>query len=219
MNVFDVIGPVMIGPSSSHTAGAVRLGLITQALLGEPVIDAVIELHGSFARTYRGHGTDKAIVGGLLGIETDDERIRNSMDIASSQGLFYRFEVVELKDAHPNTAIIEVTGQSGKSVSVLGSSVGGGNILIRRINHLGVEVTAQYETIIVAHTDTPGAVAAVTDLLAKQLINIAQMKVYRSNRGGEAMMVIETDQTIDPALSILLGELLPVRNVTVIEPI
>lgn len=219
MNVFDIIGPIMIGPSSSHTAGAVRIGKIARELLGEQPVDVVVKLHGSFAQTYKGHGTNKAIIGGLLGLATDDERIKDSMQLAAAQGLNYCFETVELKNVHANTTWIEATGQSGKRVSVQGSSIGGGNIRIEQINGLRVEVTAQYETMIVAHRDIPGVVAAVANLLAYNSINIAQMKVYRSKRGGDAMMVIETDQSIFPALSVMLEKLPHVNNVTIIKAI
>ena len=198
-NVFDIIGPIMIGPSSSHTAGAVRLGMIARALLGENPIRAQIKLHGSFARTYRGHGTGKALVAGLLGLAPDDLRIKDSLELAKEQGLTYSFELLDLGDYHPNTTLIGLTGISS-ALSLLGSSVGGGKVQIHRINGLPAEFTADYDTLIVYHKDTPGVIAAVTSLLAGHSINIAQMKVYRSHRGGRSVIVLETDEQVDEKL-------------------
>ena len=162
MNVFDIIGPIMIGPSSSHTAGAVRLGRVAAALLGEAARTAQIELSGSFAETYRGHGTDKALVAGIMGMDSDDERIRRSLDIALEKGLEPVFTETEIPGAHPNTARITLTGGSGKRVVIEGASVGGGNILVTGVNGMAVSFTGQYNTVLVLHQDRPGAIAAVT---------------------------------------------------------
>ncbi len=197
MNIFDIVGPVMIGPSSSHTAGAVRIGRITRRLLNEEVAEANILLHGSFADTYKGHGTDKALIGGLMDFSTDDERIRNSKELAREAGLKYTIGTVNLQDVHPNTAVIEAMGRSGNKVTVMGASVGGGNIVIRKINGLDVEFDGQYHSLIVNHRDTPGVIAFVTGMVGKSQINIAGMRDYRSSRGGEAIMIIETDQPVD----------------------
>jgi L-serine dehydratase len=218
MNVFDIIGPVMVGPSSSHTAGAVRIGRIVGELLDEQPVDVVIGLHGSFARTYKGHGTDKAIIAGLMRMYPDDGRIRNSMELARKAGMEYRFEGVFLKDAHPNTAIIIAVGRTGKKITVQGSSVGGGRIIITKINDMDVEFAGEYNTLIISHKDTPGVVAAATDLLARRDINIANMKVYRSYRGGNAMMIIETDQKVSREQKVLIGCLPEIISVTLIEP-
>ena len=148
MNVFDILGPVMIGPSSSHTAGAARIGLVTRALLGKPAAEARIFFHGSFAKTYRGHGTDKAIVAGILGMKTDDERIRFSLDVAKKEGLKIQIETGELEDAHPNTAQITLVAADGEQVSLRGSSIGGGNILITRVNGMEVSLTGQNPALI-----------------------------------------------------------------------
>ena len=141
MNVFDILGPVMIGPSSSHTAGAARIGLVTRALLGKTPVKAHIFLHGSFAKTYKGHGTDKALVAGILGMQTDDERIRFSLDVAKKEGLEIQIETGELENTHPNTAEITLTAADGEKVSLRGSSIGGGNILITRVNGMEVALT------------------------------------------------------------------------------
>lgn len=195
-NIFDIIGPIMVGPSSSHTAGAVRLGRIARALLGEFPVNAHIQLHGSFARTYKGHGTDKAIIAGLLGFAPDDLRIRESLKIAKSEALDFVFEPVDLGDVHPNTALINIHGISGRHLSILGSSVGGGKVQIHKVNDLPAEFTAEYDTLIVYHMDTPGVIATVTSLLARHDINIGQMKVYRSHRGGRSVIVLETDEEV-----------------------
>ena len=219
MNVFDIIGPVMVGPSSSHTAGAVRIGRVVRALLGEQPSDAVIGLHGSFARTHKGHGTDKAIIAGLLDMQPDDGRIMESMELARRAGMKYRFEAAVLKDAHPNTALITASARTGACVTVQGSSVGGGSIVINKINGMDVELTGQYHTLVISHTDTPGTVAGVTGLLAVNGINIAAMRVYRSFRGGEAVMVIETDQAVRRDLGLLIERLDKIKRAALIEPV
>lgn len=212
MNVFNIIGPIMVGPSSSHTAGAARIGLIARRLLNEDLVKAKITLYGSFAQTYRGHGTDKAILAGLMEMDTDDERIRDSLILAKQAGIDYEFEIGIIKDEHPNTVLISIEGISGKIVTVLGSSIGGGNIVISRVNSLDVEFTGQYNTLIISHQDSPGAIASVTNLLACNNINIASMKVYRSSRGGDAIMVIETDQEIKQELTAIIGHLPRIKN-------
>lgn len=196
MNVFDIIGPIMVGPSSSHTAGAARIAAVTQKLLGEDIINASITLHGSFANTYKGHGTDRAIVGGLLGYKVDDPAIRNSFENAKNAGLRFTFETADLGDVHPNTALIKATGISGKKIKVMGSSIGGGRIIINRIDKFELEFTGQYFTLVIEYKDKPGIIAAVTSILGQNSINIAEMRVYRSFRGGTAIMIIETDQEI-----------------------
>lgn len=208
MDVFDIIGPIMVGPSSSHTAGAARIGKIARNLLGQEPVEAIIELHGSFAQTYKGHGTDRAIIGGLLGFEPDDLRIRDSLAMAAQKGLSYTIRKVNLKDAHPNTARITVSDYSGNTVVVTASSVGGGNIVVKDINGLEVDFTGRSHTIVIPHRDAPGVVAAVTGLLSSNHINIGEMKVYRKRRGGDAIMIIEVDQAVsqDIAYQILCWE-------------
>lgn len=213
MNVFDIIGPVMVGPSSSHTAGAVKIGRIVRELLGEQPVDVVIELHGSFARTFKGHGTDKAIIAGLMGMLPDDGQIRDSLELAQQAGMKYRFKAVTLKDAHPNTAYITAVSQNAQSISLQGASVGGGNIIIKKVNGIIVDFTGQNNTLIISHNDTAGVIAEVTNLLSNNSINIANMKDYRSYRGGEAMMVIETDQEVGRELETSIGLLSNIKNV------
>lgn len=198
--MFDIAGPIMVGPSSSHTAGAVRIGAMARIILGERPVAADIRLHGSFAQTYRGHGTDKALIGGLLGFAPDDERIKTALDLAAGFGLKYSFTTVDLPDVHPNTAVMVLTGASGQRRRVTGASVGGGNILITRIDEYPVRVTGQYHTLITIHDDKPGVIAVVTRELAQAGVNIAFMQVSRSERGAEALMVIEADEPIPVAV-------------------
>lgn len=219
VNIFDIIGPVMIGPSSSHTAGAARIGRVTRKLLSEQPCDILVRFHGSFAGTYKGHGTAKAIIAGLMDMPPDDVRIRESLAIAGGQNIKYRFESAEMKGAHPNTVLIEAAGPSGKTVRVVGSSVGGGNIVIKRINDMEVEFTCQFNTLVIMNTDVPGTIAAVSGLLAENGVNIAQMKVFRTRRGGEAIMIIEADQRIEADLPGLIAELPCITDVKSIEAI
>ena len=185
MNVFDIIGPVMIGPSSSHTAGAARLGYVAGKILGEPPVRAVIRLSGSFAQTCRGHGTDRALVAGILGFQPDDGRIRDSLELARAQGLDYEFQCGTAPAAHPNTARITLQGEDGADVTLRGASVGGGNILIDEINGMAVHVTGQSNTL--------GTIAAVTNFVAYSGVNIGNFRLSRPEKGGTAVMTIEVD--------------------------
>ena len=186
----------MIGPSSSHTAGAVRLGLMARAVLGERACRTEINLHGSFAQTYRGHGTDKALIAGILGFYPDDERIRYALDIAKENGMEYSFKTVNLDDAHPNTAVIHLAGETGRVARIRGASVGGGNILITNIDGYSVELTGVYPALITIHKDRPGVITKVTQILSRYEVNIAFMSVSRQNRGETAMMIMELDDEL-----------------------
>jgi len=197
---FDIVGPIMIGPSSSHAAGAVRLGLMARKILGEVPVKAEIKLHGSFARTGKGHGTDKALVAGLLGMEPDDERIRGAFQIAHRRGLLYEFSEVNLQDAHPNTALIFLIGETGRVATVRGASVGGGNILITNIAGYEVELTGKYGALLTIHRDRPGVITEVTRILSRYEVNIAFMRVSRQMRGETAMMIMELDDEPAPEL-------------------
>lgn len=219
MNVFDILGPVMIGPSSSHTAGAARIGLITRALLGQPAVKAQILLHGSFAKTYKGHGTDKAIVAGILGMNTDDERIRFSFDVAREEGLEIEIQTVEFEDSHPNTAEIILISADGHKVSLRGSSIGGGNILVTRVNEMEVSLTGQHTTLIVLHRDAPGTIAAVTELMAGQGVNICNFRLARKTKGGQAVMTIEIDGNFGFELNDAINGLPNVYSSTMLQPI
>ena len=196
MNLIDIIGPVMVGPSSSHTAGAVRIGLISRRLLGEPVADAKIYMHGSFAATGKGHGTDRALVAGLLGMQVDDERIPVSSKLAEGRKMTFSFHNIELMDAHPNSVKLELTGVTGKQLEIVAASVGGGQIQICEIDGLTANFAGNYPTLVVHNQDRPGHVMSVTTLLAHRSINIATMQLFRDARGGYAVMVVECDQEI-----------------------
>lgn len=219
MNVFDILGPVMIGPSSSHTAGAVRIGRITLALLGAPAVKAELQFHGSFAKTYKGHGTDKALIAGVMGMDTDDSRIRHAPELAKVQGLDVSISIVELEDAHPNTARVILTDKDGHTVSLQGSSIGGGNILITEINGMNVSLNGQYTTFIVLHQDAPGTIASVTEVLAEAGVNICNFHLSRSQKGGEAVMSIEIDGSFDQDLNDRIKQLPNIYSSTMLQPI
>lgn len=214
INIFDMMGPVMIGPSSSHTAGAARIGNMGRTLLGEEVARADIGLHGSFAETGFGHGTDRALLAGLLGMKPDDLRIPNAYEEANRAGMAYSFRTVELRDAHPNTALLELTGKSGKKLTLQASSVGGGAIVVNKIDGIDVNFTGDFNTLIVRNQDESGSVAAITSILSQVHINVANMSVNRHRRGGDALMVIETDQHIKPRQVEFLSELPGILSVT-----
>jgi L-serine dehydratase len=196
VSILDIIGPVMVGPSSSHTAGACRLGLLARNLVGGTPQKAFIELHGSFARTGEGHGTDKAIVGGLLGFRPDDDRLRTSLDIAAGEGLAYTFAKTKLgeeNEVHPNSVRITVERDDRRAV-MIGSSLGAGRILVNEIDGFPVEVHGNHHTIVLVAEDTRGSIARITTLLADDGVNIATLRVSRQRRGGDAFMVIEVDE-------------------------
>ena len=219
MNVFDIIGPVMIGPSSSHTAGAVRLGRVAWKILGEDVAQADIQLAGSFAQTYRGHGTDKALIAGIMGMHSDDERIRRSLELARERGLAFSFREEDIPGAHPNTARISRVGEHGARAVVQGASVGGGNILITQINGMAVSFTGQYNTLLVLHHDQPGVIAAVTNFIASSDLNIGNFRLSRPRKGGEAVMTIEVDGDVPDSLMESLRGQPHVLNVVLIRAI
>ena len=194
MNIFDILGPVMVGPSSSHTAGATKIGLTARKLLAEKPIKADIYLHGSFAATGVGHGTDKALIAGILGMQADDMRIPHSFDVAKEEGLTFYIQNKNLKEAHPNTALIEIEGEQGRTLKIQASSLGGGRIMVNKIDDIDVNFSGEYNTLIIHNVDQPGHVAEVTSLLAHKGVNVANMHLYRDRRGGYACMVIEIDQ-------------------------
>jgi len=196
VSILDIIGPVMVGPSSSHTAGACRLGLVARDLVAGTPEKALIELHGSFARTGEGHGTDKAIVGGLLGFRPDDERLRDALGIVEKEGLDWRFEKTTLGDepeVHPNTVRITVTRQHRHHVMV-GASLGAGRIKVSQIDGYPVEVDASHHTIVMVAEDVKGSIARIAAILSEDGVNIATLRLSRKHRGGDAFMVIEVDE-------------------------
>lgn len=219
MNVFDILGPVMIGPSSSHTAGAARLGRIARELLGTEPVKAEIRLHGSFARTYKGHGTDRALAAGILGMGTDDPGLRDALITAKERGLSISFQTVELDDAHPNTAWIILEGSQGQKVSMIGSSIGGGNILVTKLNGMDVYITGEKETLIVCHKDVPGIIAQVSEVAALAGANICNFRLSRQERGGEAVMTIELDGIYGEDMGLAISHLPNIYSSIVIKPV
>jgi len=220
MNIFDIIGPVMVGPSSSHTAGAVRLGNAAQAILGQPVAEAEIGLHGSFAQTGRGHGTDLALVAGLMGWPTDDLRIPQAFAYASQAGIQYSFRNINAGSAaHPNFVRFRLKGKNGAESLVAGASIGGGRVIISEVDGFPLEFTGDFPAILTLHEDRPGAVAEVTGILSRHGVNIAQMRVYRRNKGGLASMVLETDQPVDADDIAAVAKLPLIRTVRSINTI
>lgn len=212
-SLFDVIGPVMIGPSSSHTAGAVRLGALARAVLGSQPTSALVELHGSFASTGRGHGTDLALTAGLLGMAPDDPRIRTAPALAESAGLHVEFREADLGEVHPNTARLTLRSADGREVVVQGSSVGGAGVILTDIDTFAVSVTGELPVMIVEHHDQPGVIAGVTAVLAAHGTNVASMEVSREMRGARALMVIETDQPVGDPVVRSVGDVAGVASV------
>jgi L-serine dehydratase len=196
VSAFDIIGPIMVGPSSSHTAGAVRLGRLGRAILGTQPRRAILGLHGSFARTGRGHGTDRALVAGLLEMATDDSHIRDSLELARDAGMEVIFRTVDLgEDAHPNS--VEMILSAGKwEIRIVGASVGGGMVEIQAIDDYPISFTGEQETLLVAAEDRPGTIHTITGLFLEYRLNIAFSRVERRQRGGEAIQVFETDDQI-----------------------
>ena len=201
MNIFDIIGPVMVGPSSSHTAGAVRIGFVSRKLMGEPVQSVKLLLYGSFLATGKGHGTDRALIGGLLGMLPDDERVPFAFEEADRAGMAFEFGEANLKEAHPNSVVLQMVGKSGREMEVIAASLGGGRMKICQLDGMEANYCAEYPTLIVQNLDQPGCVAKVTTMLSDIGINIATLQLYRDSRGGDAVMVVECDREV-PADSI-----------------
>ena len=200
MNIFDIMGPIMIGPSSSHTAGAVRMGFVGRKLLGFQPARANIALHGSFAATGAGHGTDKAIVAGLLAMKPDDPDIPRSFQLAKEARLEVHIQTVDLRDAHPNTAVMTLIGERGRTVVVNASSLGGGRIRVNSIDGMNATFSGDMPTLIIRNEDKPGIVSEVTACLARRSVNIAAMQLYRDRREGRSVMVLECDQPLAPEI-------------------
>jgi len=196
MNLTDIIGPVMVGPSSSHTAGAVKIGGVSRKLLADKVVSADIGLHGSFLATGRGHGTDRALIAGLLGMAVDDPRIPGSFEVAKAEGMDFRIGGVDLGEVHPNSVRMDLTGASGRTLQVVAASLGGGQIQICELDGLTANFSGDFPTLIVHNIDQPGHVTEVTSMLGHKSVNIATMQLYREKRGGNAVMVIECDQEV-----------------------
>lgn len=218
ISMFDVLGPVMIGPSSSHTAGAQRIGKAMYMISGKEEIDrAQFYLHGSFSHTLSGHGTDRALVAGLMGMEASDPRIRNSLDIAKERGMQVEFEPQDLGDVHPNTVKIIAHTKSGKTFSMIGSSVGGGEVEIVEINGTKTRSSGKYPTLIISHVDRLGVISKITAILASYQVNIVTMSNSREKKAGLATTMIESDHPISQRIVEELEELDYVKQVVLVE--
>jgi L-serine dehydratase len=202
-SVFDIIGPIMIGPSSSHTAGAARIGRVARSLFGRKPKYATISFYGSFAKTYRGHGTDVAIVGGILDYDTFDTRIVDALTIAKQEGIKVKMTAEDAITDHPNTARV-IIGDETDKIEVVGISIGGGKIEITELNGFELRLSGNHPALLIVHNDKYGAIAGVANILAKHEINIGHMEVSRKEKGKEALMVIEIDQNAD---EIIINEL------------
>ena len=217
--IFDIIGPVMIGPSSSHTAGACRIGYTAQSIIKVPITEVVFTLYGSFAKTYRGHGTDIALLAGFLGIKPDDERLKEAFSIAENRGLNYKFIESNEESNHPNTVLITAKTNRLDVWNILGVSIGGGKMIITAINDIDVQFTGEFNTLITHHKDNSGMLAKISTLLSEHRINIAFMKLYREEKGKKAIGIIETDENIDPSVLSELMTLDGMINVNLIEKV
>ena len=195
-SIFDILGPVMVGPSSSHTAGAARIGMIARQLFGRQPEKAAVYLHGSFAATGKGHGTDKALIAGLLGMKPDDMRIPDSFKIAKEEGMEFIIEPREIKEAHPNTAQIIMDAEGVNTMKIQAYSIGGGRIRVCKLDGIDVNFSGESNTLIIRNVDEPGRIKEVAAALSDAQINIATMQVFRDKRGGYAVMVVETDQIV-----------------------
>lgn len=197
LSVFDIIGPNMIGPSSSHTAGALKIAKVAYKLAPLKLNKVTFILYGSFAKTYRGHGTDRALVAGLLGMSEEDERIKEAFTYAKEAGLNYEFITSDDHHIkHPNTVDIIMKDNEENTISITGSSIGGGAISIDKVNGMEVFFNGEYHTLLISHQDQPGLAAHITQCLSEQSINIAYMRVYRQNKGKMASTIIEADEPI-----------------------
>lgn len=217
LDIFEILGPVMVGPSSSHTAGAVRIGRMARTLLDGVPVRAEIGLYGSFAETGRGHGTDRALVAGLLGMAPDDLDVPRSFEIAAERKLVFSFHTVQLRTAHPNTAVLDVTAEDGRRLVLRAASTGGGRIRVEQVNDVNVNFTGDFNTLIVRHHDIPGTLAAIARELSKFRVNVANMSLCRDRRGGDALMVLETDQRVSTVTREMVAEIPGVERVTYYE--
>ncbi len=205
MNIFNIVGPIMIGPSSSHTAGACRIGHVFKRVYGSTPNEVFITFYGSFADTYKGHGTDKAIIGGLLGYQTDDPKIPDSIETANELGIKVHFIESSVEMPHPNTVLITAMGDNNHETTVLAESVGGGNIIIKEIDGVPVNLDGSTHAIVISHHDQPGVISYVTEILTRMNINVANMIVSRIAKGERANMFLEIDELPETDLK---GEIL-----------
>ena len=219
ISVFDVLGPNMIGPSSSHTAGAAVIAHLAHKLLAPPLRQVDFTLYGSFAKTYHGHGTDRALLGGILGFSPDDLCIRESFRIAGERGLAFTFTPNETEtDVHPNTVDIRMENAAGQVMTVRGESLGGGKVRIVRINGVHVDFTGEYAAVIAIHQDKPGVVAHITKVLSDRGVNIAFMRLFREAKGHTAYTIVESDGRLPEGIDGPLRQDPNVSDVMIVEP-
>ena len=219
ISVFDVLGPNMIGPSSSHTAGAEIIAFLDQKMITTPLVRVNFTLYGSFAKTYHGHGTDRALLGGIMGFSADDTRIRDSFDIAAKRDLAYSFTPNEPEtDIHPNTVDIRMENAEGQVMTVRGESLGGGKVRIVRINGVKVDFSGEYNALIVVQQDKPGVVAHITNILSEHGVNIAFMRLFREAKGHTAYTIVESDERLPEGVSKLLRQNPNITDVMVVQP-
>lgn len=218
LGVFDIIGPNMIGPSSSHTAGALRISLLAGKMVKGSIKSVEFKLYGSFARTYKGHGTDRALIAGILGYNTDDKRIKDAFYYAQKQGLNYSFKTdFEKKEVHPNTVDIIITNDQNQTTTITGISVGGGRAIIQKINNAQISLSGEYNTIFTTQRDTPGVVAYITSCLSDCRINIAFMKLFREKKGEIAYTVIESDEIIPKSVIDKIEKFVHIKSAVLIQ--
>ncbi len=216
-SIFDVLGPIMIGPSSSHTAGAARLAKLAREICGESIKSVKIYLHGSFSKTYKGHGSDRALIAGILGYEPQDERLRNSLEAAKDVGLKYEFIHEDLGHVHPNSVKFEIISDTNTKTTVVGASVGGGAVIITNINGFETELTGDYDAIITKHEDKKGVIKDLSNLLYFYDLNIANMKVIRNKQTKEASMIVEIEGEMDMSVLDLIKESSAVKKIMFIK--
>lgn len=218
ISVFDVLGPNMIGPSSSHTAGAAIIAFLAQKMISPPLVKVDFTLYGSFAKTYKGHGTDRALLGGIMGFSADDTRIRDSFRIAEERGLEFSFTPNgEETEVHPNTVDISMENEAGRKMIVRGESLGGGKVRIVRINQVKVEFTGEYSAVIVIHQDKPGVAAHITKCLSDMNINIAFMRLFRKGKGAIAYTIVESDERLPVEIGKKIRENANVHEVMIVQ--
>lgn len=218
ISVFDVLGPNMIGPSSSHTAGAAVIAYLAQKMIAPPIKKVDFTLYGSFAKTYRGHGTDHALVGGIMGFTTDDVRIRDSFAIAEERGIDFRFIPNETEtDIHPNTVDVRMENAAGTVMTIRGESLGGGKVRISRINGVEVDFSGEYSTAIVTQKDKPGVVAHITKVLSDRNVNIAFMRLFRESKGNTAYTIVESDGRLPEDIEPELRKNANIKDVVIIQ--
>jgi len=207
ISVFDIIGPIMIGPSSSHTAGAAKLARIAVSIINKPFHKIEFGLHGSFAKTGLGHGTDKALLAGALGYYENDERIKDIYNIIKEKKIDYSFSEIDLADAHENSCMISLYHDDNSVSVITGSSIGGGRILINEINGFKADVSAESPTLIINHYDKKGVLSGITNLLSKEEINIGIMRLNREEKGGQATTIIEIDSDISEEVLLKINQI------------